>query len=130
MGTLPEAPTRIGYTFASWNTQADGGGTEFTADTAVTADITVYAQWTSSNATISAGILAAVSLAGTFTGGADIAASSALTVTIPDASKINAALALIKGDANSTIKYVNSASQPADDAAYTGTYTAGSTTSP
>jgi len=82
----------------------------------------------SSDATISAGTLAGVALAGTFTGGADIASSSALTVTIPDASKTNAALALTKGNANSIIKYVKSASAPADDTAYTETYTAGATT--
>ena len=46
VGTLPTEPTRTDYTFASWNTEAGGGGTEFTAVTAVTADITVYAQWT------------------------------------------------------------------------------------
>ena len=53
VGTLPEAPTRTGYTFASWNTQANGSGDEFTATTAVTADLTVYAQWMSSDATLS-----------------------------------------------------------------------------
>lgn len=42
---LPAAPMRTGYTFNGWNTQAGGGGTEFTAFTAVNADITVYAQW-------------------------------------------------------------------------------------
>ena len=46
VGTLPEAPTKTNYTFTSWNTAAGGGGTEFTAATAVTADITVYAKWT------------------------------------------------------------------------------------
>ena len=46
VGTLPTAPTRTGYTFTSWNTKANGSGTKFKATTAVTADITVYAQWT------------------------------------------------------------------------------------
>jgi uncharacterized repeat protein (TIGR02543 family) len=46
VGTLPTAPTRTGYTFTSWNTKAIGSGTKFKATTAVTADITVYAQWT------------------------------------------------------------------------------------
>jgi len=46
VGTLPTAPTRMGYTFGGWNTKANGSGTEFEATTAVTADITVYAQWT------------------------------------------------------------------------------------
>ncbi len=45
VGTLPTAPTRDGYTFKGWNTAPDGNGTEFTADTPVTGDITVYAQW-------------------------------------------------------------------------------------
>ncbi|PKM77227.1 MAG: hypothetical protein CVU90_08750, partial [Firmicutes bacterium HGW-Firmicutes-15] len=64
---------------------------------------------TNSNATISAGSLAGEVLAGTFTGGADIAASSALTVTVADANKIDATLVLTKGNGNSTIKYINSA---------------------
>ena len=46
VGTLPTQPTRANYTFASWNTAANGSGTEFTATTPVTASITVYAQWT------------------------------------------------------------------------------------
>ena len=120
-----------GYTFTGWNTQADGNGTDQAVGSDFTmgaSNVTLYAKWTSADATISAGTLATVSLAGTFTGGANIAASSALTVTIPDASKINAALALTKGNANSTIKYVESASQPADGTAYTETYTSGSTT--
>jgi uncharacterized repeat protein (TIGR02543 family) len=43
---LPTPPTRAHYTFTGWNTQANGSGSEFTADTTVTASITVYAQWT------------------------------------------------------------------------------------
>ena len=46
VGTLPEAPTRTGCTFAGWNTKADGKGTEFTATTKIVNSITVYAQWT------------------------------------------------------------------------------------
>jgi len=42
---LPTAPTQSGYIFIGWNTQADDSGTGFTAATAVTADITVYAKW-------------------------------------------------------------------------------------
>ncbi len=45
VGTLPTAPTRSGYTFKGWNTQANGSGTAFTAATAVNGPITVYAQW-------------------------------------------------------------------------------------
>jgi len=42
------SPTRTGYQFNGWNTQANGGGTSYDpADTiTLTADITLYAQWT------------------------------------------------------------------------------------
>jgi uncharacterized repeat protein (TIGR02543 family) len=43
--TLPAEPTKVGYHFDSWNTQATGTGSTFDGSTAVTADITVYAQW-------------------------------------------------------------------------------------
>ena len=46
VGALPAPPMRTNYTFAGWNTRADGGGSAFTASTAVTANITVYAKWT------------------------------------------------------------------------------------
>ncbi|MCL2012808.1 MAG: InlB B-repeat-containing protein [Cystobacterineae bacterium] len=42
---LPEAPTREGYKFLGWNTQADGSGAPFTVLTPVLEDLTVYAQW-------------------------------------------------------------------------------------
>lgn len=42
---LPVAPTLTGYHLGSWNTQANGGGTEFNASTPVTANMTVFAQW-------------------------------------------------------------------------------------
>jgi len=46
VGTLPAPPTRAeNYTFTGWNTLPNGSGTSFTAATAVSADITVYAQW-------------------------------------------------------------------------------------
>ncbi|MCL1995090.1 MAG: S-layer homology domain-containing protein, partial [Defluviitaleaceae bacterium] len=44
--TMPPSPTRAGFTFNGWNTAADGSGTNFTAATQVTANITVFAQWT------------------------------------------------------------------------------------
>jgi len=43
---LPSAPEKIGYNFAGWYTDTNGNGTEFTATTTVTTDITVYAYWT------------------------------------------------------------------------------------
>gem|GEM_PF-771989 len=44
--SLPTPPSRIGYTFREWNTEADGSGTRFDSNTPVYGDITVYAQWT------------------------------------------------------------------------------------
>ena len=38
-------PTRTGYLFNGWNTKADGAGAVFTAETDVTNNMTVYAQW-------------------------------------------------------------------------------------
>ena len=45
--TLPStAPTRSGYTFAGWNTAANGSGTNYAAGASVScADVTLYAQW-------------------------------------------------------------------------------------
>ena len=41
-------PTRDGYTFAGWNTKADGSGTSYSAGDSYTTDndIVLYAQWT------------------------------------------------------------------------------------
>jgi uncharacterized repeat protein (TIGR02543 family) len=49
---LPAPPSRNGYSFDSWNTQANGGGTLFTASTTVSGNITVYAQWTNTIITL------------------------------------------------------------------------------
>ena len=38
-------PTHTGYLFNGWNTKADGTGDAFTAETDVTSNMTVYAQW-------------------------------------------------------------------------------------
>ena len=47
--------TRTGYTFTGWNTEAGGGGTAYQAgsDLTVTADVTLYAQWTANPGTFS-----------------------------------------------------------------------------
>jgi uncharacterized repeat protein (TIGR02543 family) len=42
---MPDEPTRSEYAFGGWYTERDGGGTQFTASTPVSADITVYAKW-------------------------------------------------------------------------------------
>jgi uncharacterized repeat protein (TIGR02543 family) len=43
---FPGNPDRTGYSFDNWNTVANGSGSSFTASTAVSGDLTVYAQWT------------------------------------------------------------------------------------
>jgi uncharacterized repeat protein (TIGR02543 family) len=43
---MPSEPTRSGYAFGGWYTARNGGGSEFTASTPVTANVTVYAKWT------------------------------------------------------------------------------------
>jgi len=50
---LPAPPTRAGYAFAGWNTDQNGGGSAFEANTPVTANVIVYAQWTLSVYTVS-----------------------------------------------------------------------------
>lgn len=44
-GAFPADPSRSGYVFQGWNTKADGKGDAFSNATAVTEDVTVYAQW-------------------------------------------------------------------------------------
>ena len=46
VGALPAAPLKTGYFFAGWYIAPEGGGSQFTASTTVTANITVYAYWT------------------------------------------------------------------------------------
>ena len=41
--SMPQNPTKNGYTFEEWNTQQDGKGTSFTGETVVNEDIIVYA---------------------------------------------------------------------------------------
>ena len=53
--TLPTAPARDSYTFGGWYTGQSGAGTAFTAETAVTAGLTVYAYWKEQSAPIGGG---------------------------------------------------------------------------
>lgn len=46
IGTLPE-PTRAGYIFNGWFTEANGLGTQYTASTIATGNVTLYAAWVS-----------------------------------------------------------------------------------
>ena len=43
--SMPTEPAKSGSVFGGWYTAANGGGTQFTADTVVAANITVYAKW-------------------------------------------------------------------------------------
>ncbi|MFR0604864.1 InlB B-repeat-containing protein [Bifidobacterium pseudolongum subsp. globosum] len=47
----PANPTRTGYTFNGWYT-AKAGGSKFNFDTTITADMTLYAQWTINKYTV------------------------------------------------------------------------------
>jgi uncharacterized repeat protein (TIGR02543 family) len=49
--TLPTV-TRMTYTFNGWFTQPNGGGSQFTPNTPVNEDVTVYARWTFTGATL------------------------------------------------------------------------------
>lgn len=44
--------TRTGYTFAGWNSQANGSGTSYSSSYTGQSDITLYAQWTPINYTL------------------------------------------------------------------------------
>jgi uncharacterized repeat protein (TIGR02543 family) len=46
VGTLPSNPTKTGFNFGGWYTAENGEGTQFTATTPVTANVTVHAKWT------------------------------------------------------------------------------------
>jgi uncharacterized repeat protein (TIGR02543 family) len=81
--TLPTAPTKAGNTFASWNTAADGTGTAFAADTAVTASITVYAQWTINTYTLTYNHDANGTISGTTPQTVNYGASGAQVTAVP-----------------------------------------------
>lgn len=51
--TLPADPVVEGYTFGGWYTEQNGAGTQFTAKTGITGDITVYAKLTAKTYQIS-----------------------------------------------------------------------------
>ena len=50
---LPADPVVEGYTFGGWYTEQNGAGTQFTAETGITGDITVYAKLTAKTYQIS-----------------------------------------------------------------------------
>ena len=52
VGSLPTPPLKTGYNFGGWYNEPEGAGGEFTADTVVTGNKTVYAEWNSYNYTV------------------------------------------------------------------------------
>ncbi|MFA6160285.1 MAG: InlB B-repeat-containing protein [Parcubacteria group bacterium] len=83
---LPTAPTKTGYTFASWNTQSDGNGTTFTDATNVTADITVYAIWTLNQHILTYSASANGSISGTTPQTINHGADGTAVTAVPDAN--------------------------------------------
>ena len=53
---FPGSLTKTGYAFSNWNTQAAGGGTSYPANGtfSITANTTLYAQWTPATSVVSA----------------------------------------------------------------------------
>jgi uncharacterized repeat protein (TIGR02543 family) len=45
VAALPNNPKKTGYNFDGWWTEKEGKGTQFTASTIITSNITVYAKW-------------------------------------------------------------------------------------
>jgi uncharacterized repeat protein (TIGR02543 family) len=74
---MPSNPTKSEYAFAGWYTQRNGGGAAFTASTAVTANITVYAKWM---------------VPYTVTFDADGGSPAAQTLTVPSGNSVGSAM--------------------------------------
>ena len=45
LGALPASPTKTGSQFVAWNTKSDGSGDDFTDETKVQENLTVFAKW-------------------------------------------------------------------------------------
>jgi len=52
LSTLMADPVKNAYDFVGWNTAEDGSGTNYTKDSAVKSDLTLYAQWKAASYTI------------------------------------------------------------------------------
>ena len=81
----------------------------------------------SNDASLTGGSLAGRPFSGALAGGSTITSSTPLTVKVPDASMTNAILSLTTGNTAATVKYVLSATQPANESDYTVTYSAAGT---
>lgn len=77
LGALPASPTKTGSQFVAWNTKSDGSGDDFTDETKVQENLTVFAKWDDKGGSL------AVSL--TVTGsGAEPGKDFQFTVTLND----------------------------------------------
>lgn len=131
VGTLPTAPTRTNYSFNGWNTVSNGSGTSFTATTAVTSNITVYAQWTINSYTLTYTAGTNGSITGTTPQTVNHGSSGTAVTAVPNSgyhftSWSDSSTANPRTDTNVTGNISVTASFEADaPATYTLTYTAG-----
>ncbi|MGQ5392387.1 S-layer homology domain-containing protein [Paenibacillus sp. M.A.Huq-84] len=91
---------KAGYTFAGWNTQADGNGTNYTTGATITmgtTDVTLYAKWISANTLLSSLSTDQGTLTPAFT-----TSNSNYTLNVSNAvSSLN--ITLTKADPNETL---------------------------
>jgi len=89
-GTLPGGLTRPDYTFAGWNTLADGTGQQVSAGTAFDPNITIlYAQWQVASATWTGAVSSDFFLNGNWTPGFPIPTAAAIINVTPPAVVTN-----------------------------------------
>ena len=79
--TLPAAPQRAGYAFNGWNTEPGGTGSPITADSNITASVTVYAQWKINKFTSSNGIEMVWVAGGSFEMGKNLGTGGGIDMT-------------------------------------------------
>jgi uncharacterized repeat protein (TIGR02543 family) len=100
-------PTRAGYVFGGWYTEKDGRGAQFTASSAVTADITVHAKWLQKLTVNGALELGTGSITFPNISGISLPKDSVLTIVLSGSNgavwevKVDAQLASITGSGNS-----------------------------
>ncbi|CAH1213359.1 hypothetical protein PAECIP111893_03675 [Paenibacillus plantiphilus] len=93
--------SKTGYTFAGWNTQADGDGANYAAGaifTMETANVTLYAKWKSSNADLSGLTLPGSTLSPTFA-----AATTSYTVNVRNSMSSITVTAMVRDADNATV---------------------------
>ncbi|MDH8679081.1 S-layer homology domain-containing protein [Fusibacter bizertensis] len=96
--------TRTGYSFAGWNTQADGNGDDYTdgASYTATADSTLYAKWLSMSCDISSFSITAPEVAGVIEG-------TNITLTVPFETDVTSLISNILISAGATVSPLSGA---------------------